>query len=117
MTKRDKESLVLLFKVFANDVRLKLIEALTSGEKSVGELSEETGQMQTRVSHELRCLTVCGIVNFRREGKQIIYSLNERTVLPILETAEKHAEKFAERMSGCEIISDARRMTVRALTV
>ncbi len=117
MTKMDREPLVLLFKVLANDVRLRLIEALASGEKSVGELSEETRQMQTRVSHELHCLTVCGVVNFRREGKQIIYSLNQRTVLPILQTAQKHAEKFAERMSGCEIISDARRMTVRALTV
>ncbi len=117
MTKRDRQALVLLFKVFANDVRLKLIETLTSGEKSVSELSEETGEMQTRISHELRCLTVCGVVNYRREGKRIIYSLNKRTVLPILETAEKHAETFADRMKGCEIISDARRMTVHALTV
>lgn len=106
-----------MFKVFANDVRLSLIEALISGERTVSELCQSTRQMQTRVSHELRCLTVCGVVNYRREGKQIVYSLNKQSVLPILRAANRHVEKFAGRMKGCEMVSDARRMTVHALAI
>ncbi len=105
-----EQARVLLFKVLANDVRLRLIETLSTGEKSVSELCDETGEEQTRVSHELRCLTVCGLVNQRREGRRIIYSLNRKTVLPILETADRHAAKFAERLKGCDMISEARKM-------
>ncbi len=108
----DEQARVLLFKVLANNVRLRLIETLSTGERSVGELCDETDQEQTRVSHELRCLTVCGFVNQRREGKRIIYSLNRKSVLPILEAADKHTAKFAERMRGCEMISEARKMPI-----
>ena len=104
----DVQARVLLFKILANTIRLRLIEALDAGERSVGELCEETGEEQTRVSHELRCLTVCGLVTQRREGKRIIYSLNRKTVLPILRAADIHAAKFAERLKGCDMISEAR---------
>ncbi len=104
----DEQARVLLFKILANNVRLRLIEALAAGERSVGALCDETGEEQTRVSHELRCLTVCGLVTQRREGKRIIYSLNRKTVLPILRAADTHAAKFAERLKGCDMISEAR---------
>ncbi len=108
----DEQARVLLFKILANNTRLRLIETLSTGEKSVGELCNEAGEEQTRVSHELRCLTVCGLVNQRREGKRIIYSLNRKTVLPILAAADRHASKFADRLKGCDMISEARKMQV-----
>lgn len=112
MSKQDYQAHVLVFKVLSNQVRLKLIEALRDGERDVSELCSEVREEQTRVSHELRCLTVCGFANFRREGKRIIYSLNSKTVVPILDAAAKHVEKFGERMSGCDMISVAKKITV-----
>ncbi len=111
------ESRVLLFKVLANAVRLKLVEALSHGEISVNELCEAVREPQSRVSHELRCLTVCGLANYRREGKRIIYSLNSKTVLPILNAADGHVEKFADRMKTCDMISEAKRIAVHELAV
>lgn len=108
----DEPARVLLFKILANSIRLRLIETLRTGEKSVGELCSEVGEEQTRVSHELRCLTVCGLVNQKREGKRIIYSLNRETVLPILGAADRHASKFAGRLKGCDMISEARKMQI-----
>jgi DNA-binding transcriptional ArsR family regulator len=108
----DYQANVLVFKVLSNHVRLKLIEALHEGEKDVGELCIAIDEEQTRVSHELRCLTVCGFAEFRREGKRIIYSLNSKTVVPILEAAEKHIAKFGDRMKGCDMISEAQKMTI-----
>lgn len=116
MTSHDIQDKVLLFKVFANSVRLGVIEALDTGQMSVNELCRAVGESQTRISHELRCLTVCGIVNFNRQGKSVIYSLNKTTVLPILRAVEKHVGKFGERMKGCEMISEAKRVTIHALT-
>ena len=112
----DEQARVLLFKILANNIRLRLIETLSGGEMSVGELCAEAGEEQTRVSHELRCLTVCGLVNQRREGKRIIYSLNRKTVLPILAAADKHASKFADRLKGCDMVSEARKMQIPKVT-
>lgn len=113
MYKRDYQPSIFVFKVLSNQIRLKLIEALRGGEKDVGELCKSVDEEQTRVSHELKCLTVCGFANSRRDGKRIIYSLNTKTVLPILEAAQRHIEKFEERMEGCDMISEAQKMTVR----
>jgi DNA-binding transcriptional ArsR family regulator len=113
----DEQARVLLFKILANNVRLRLIEALSADARSVGELCEETGEEQTRVSHELRCLTVCGLVTQKREGKRIIYSLNRKTVLPILRAADTHAAKFAEGLKGCDMISEARSIQLPKVTV
>ncbi|MCL4517852.1 MAG: metalloregulator ArsR/SmtB family transcription factor [Thaumarchaeota archaeon] len=113
MSKDDYQAQVLLFKVLSNEVRLKLIEALRGGEKSVGELCEKVKEQQTRVSHELRCLVVCGFADYRREGKWIFYSLNKKTVLPILEAADRHVEKFGHRMKGCEMVSEAKKMVIQ----
>lgn len=115
MSKDDYRAQVLLFKVLSNEVRLKLIEALRSGEKSVGELCEKIKEEQTRVSHELRCLVVCGFADYRREGKRVMYSLNKKTVLPILEAADKHVERFGDRMKGCDMVSEAKKMIVPEL--
>ncbi len=108
---------VLLFKVLANEARLKIVEALADGEKTVTELCNHTREEQTRVSHELRCLLVCGFVNFRREGRQIRYSLNTQTVLPILRAADSHVGKFVERMKSCDMLSEARSMKVHEVAV
>jgi DNA-binding transcriptional ArsR family regulator len=112
MSRADYQTKVLLFKVLSNQIRLKLIEALRDGEKDVSELCRVTREEQTRVSHELKCLTVCGFANFRRDGKRIIYSLNSKTVIPIIDAAENHAECFGERMKGCDMISEAQKMTI-----
>ncbi len=116
MSKQDFQAHVLVFKVLSNQVRLKLIEALRDDERDVSELCSEVREEQTRVSHELRCLTVCGFANFRRDGKRIIYSLNSKTVVPILDAASKHVEKFGQRMEGCDMISDAKKITVAQIT-
>jgi ArsR family transcriptional regulator len=106
-----------LFKILSNEVRLQLIEALHEGEKSVGELCNAIEEEQTRVSHELHCLMVCGFVNYRRDGKRIIYSLNGKTVIPLLESADRHIENFGERMKSCNTISDARRVIINELSI
>lgn len=113
MIKSDyQKNQTLVFKVLSSQVRLNLIEALRDGEKDVSNLCVAIDEEQTRVSHELRCLTVCGFVDFRRDGKRMIYSLNSKTVLPILDAADNHTRRFSERMKGCDMITDVQKIVV-----
>ncbi len=104
---------VFIFKVLSNEVRLAIIEALLKKPMNVNEICEEINEEQPRVSHELRCLAVCGFVYSEREGKRIIYEPNKDTITPIIEAANKHARIFGSKMRGCEMLSDIRKMTSR----
>ncbi len=61
--------------VFSNKVRLQLLICLSKGNKNVTQLIGNCGLSQSAVSQHLEKLRSAGIVNTRRDGKEIIYSL------------------------------------------
>lgn len=61
--------------------RYRIVEALFSGPKTVGELAEKTKQSQPLVSQHLRVLKETGLVQDERRGQEVFYTLNaEHTV-------------------------------------
>lgn len=69
-------------KVMANSTRLMVLCQLTSGEKSVGELERIVGISQSALSQHLAVLRRESVVNTRRDGQTILYSLaGEETVV------------------------------------
>lgn len=64
-------------KVLAHPVRLILACALVEGEFSVGALEEKLQVRQPTLSQQLTVLRTAGIVETRREGKQIFYALTQ----------------------------------------
>jgi len=81
------------FKNFANKTRFQIINILAQGPKSVTQIAEETGKEQSRISHHLRELRNCNVINVEKKGKKRIYSVDKETVLPILKIAEEHVER------------------------
>ncbi len=67
----------LFFEVFSNKTRIKIIEALITGEKSVSEICKLINEEQSKVSHNLKKLTECHFLDVKRKGKKRIYSLNK----------------------------------------
>lgn len=61
--------------VFSNKVRLQLLICLSKGNKNVTQLIGNCGLSQSAVSQHLEKLRSAGIVNTKRDGKEIIYSL------------------------------------------
>ncbi|MDE1852528.1 MAG: winged helix-turn-helix transcriptional regulator [Thaumarchaeota archaeon] len=95
----------LLFQAFANPTRVKILQALRErANMTVMQIGEDLSLEQTNVSHNLRCLAFCGLVSVERKGKSRVYSLNKETVLPMLETAEKHLNKYAENLLTCDVL-------------
>ncbi len=75
----------------ANPLRVEIITLLKKKEMSVTELGKAINVEQSKLSHALANLRRCNLVKTKREGKQIIYSLNKKTLLPILEIIDNHS--------------------------
>lgn len=94
----------LFFKALSNKTRFEIINALRKGPKSVSDIIKKTGFEQSRISHNLKCLIDCGFVENNRNGKQVIYSLNNETVKPLLELIDKHIGKYSAHLKQCGVI-------------
>ena len=65
-----------LFRILGHPLRLGIISALKQGERAVGELAEQTGLGLSALSQQLALLRKAGLVQTRREAKQIFYTLD-----------------------------------------
>ena len=74
-----------LLKALSHEGRLLILCHLTTGEKSVTEFERLLDTSQAAVSQQLARLRLEGLVNFRREGKAIYYSLADPKVRRILD--------------------------------
>ncbi len=72
-------------KALAHEGRLMILCHLVSGEKSVTELENLLSSRQAAVSQQLARLRLEGLVNSRREGKTIYYSLGDRKAAQMIE--------------------------------
>lgn len=75
-----------LLKSLANPSRLLVLCALITREHTVGELEELTGLSQSAISQHLARLRDRGLVETRRQGQRIFYSLDNAEVKAVLET-------------------------------
>ncbi|RYE41054.1 MAG: transcriptional regulator [Hyphomicrobiales bacterium] len=75
---------VAALKLLANEDRLLLLCQLSHGEMCVSDLEQTLGIRQPTLSQQLGVLRSEGVVDTRREGKNIFYSVAEPAVLEIL---------------------------------
>ena len=79
-----------LFKIFGDSSRIKILFALLQQELTVTSVAENLGMTQSAVSHQLRILKTNKLVKFRREGKNLFYSLSDNHVVSILNQGLDH---------------------------
>jgi ArsR family transcriptional regulator len=73
-----ERSLIQIFKLLADETRLKILLALgREGELHVSALCERLGQSQPAVSHHLALLRAAGLLQSRRDGKHNFYALQD----------------------------------------
>jgi len=68
--------------------------ALQERPLSVQEIAEITGEEQSAVSHSLKKLSQCHILDVKKDGKKRVYSVNSATVSPMLELIKKHVKTY-----------------------
>lgn len=105
---RESEEMCLLarlFNGFANSTRLSILLLLSQrGEMKVGELVSELEAPQPRVSDHLRCLSTCGYVQVRREGRNAYYSVSDGRILDILGLGEELLRDNRDHLLACDVI-------------
>jgi len=87
----DVEKVANLFKVLADETRLKIVHLLSQKELKVGSIAQTLDLTPSNVSHHLRLLRNARLVKHRRDGKMIYYSLDDDHVDAIIDQGFKHA--------------------------
>ncbi len=81
------------FAALADPVRLKIVHALIDGERNVNSLVELTGGLQANTSRHLQKLKAAGVVNRRKAGAQVFYSIADPTIYALCEQVCGSLEK------------------------
>ena len=92
------------FRMLSDATRLAILRSLMAGERSVGQVVEETGRGQANVSKHLKMLAEAGLISRRKEGLQVFYALKDPLVEKlcklvcgtILQEAEIQVERSRE---------------------
>lgn len=101
--KMGKRAYRLFFGTLANETRLTLINALREKPLNVTQICAATDLEQSLVSHHLKMLEHHGMVFKKKEGKFRYYTVNERTIKPLLEFIDAHMKEYC-----CKILAGQR---------
>lgn len=84
------EELALFFKIFGDATRIKILSALDVSEMCVCDLAFSLNMTKSAISHQLSILKRESLVKYRREGKEVFYSLSDDHIRQILEMGLEH---------------------------
>ncbi|WP_373538625.1 ArsR/SmtB family transcription factor [Chamaesiphon sp.] len=71
----------------ADPNRLRILSVLAAKEMCVGDLAALLEMNESAVSHQLRTLRAIRLVNFRKQGRHVFYSLQDREILNFYQSA------------------------------
>src|SRR6187399_420610 len=77
------------FRALAHPVRIRILEILVAGERSVQQLQEALGLGQSVVSQQLSVLRTSNIVSTRKEGVSVRYALRDPLLADLLAVARQ----------------------------
>jgi DNA-binding transcriptional ArsR family regulator len=105
----EGDLLAKYFRVLGDRTRLRILELVAEGERSVGELAAALDEPQPKVSNHLACLRWCGFVETRREHRTIHYRLADRRVADVIELGRALLHENAEHVAACGRVDEGGR--------
>ena len=88
--KETLEQIAELFKGFCDPTRVHILSLLERQELCVTDIADAVALSQSAISHQLRLLKQMHLIKFRREGKNILYSLADDHVKTIIDQGLEH---------------------------
>lgn len=78
-----------LFRALSHPARIRILETLANGERSVGEMQPEIGIELSHLSQQLGVLRRAGLVAGRKEGQSVYYSVKQPLMTDLLKVAKE----------------------------
>ena len=88
-----KERIADFYKALADSTRIKILYTLFKEDMCVCDIAELLSMTQSAISHQLRVLKQAKLVKARRDGKQVIYSLDDQHISAIISLGMEHIEE------------------------
>ncbi len=79
-----------LYKLFADNTRVRILWALSCEEMCVCDLAVLLGMTKSAISHQLKSLRLANLIKYRKQGKIVYYSLADNHVKDIFEKGVEH---------------------------
>ena len=86
------DKLAEFFKIIGDTTRTKILFALDQNEMCVCDIANVLGMSKSSISHQLSMLRKSGIVKYRKEGKEVYYTLDDEHVQQVFEVGIEHIE-------------------------
>ena len=80
------------FKIIGDTTRTKILFALDQNEMCVCDIANVLGMSKSSISHQLSMLRKSGIVKYRKEGKEVYYTLDDEHIQKVFEVGIEHIE-------------------------
>ncbi|MCB2193427.1 MAG: metalloregulator ArsR/SmtB family transcription factor [Deltaproteobacteria bacterium] len=93
-----------MLKVMGHPMRIKIAQCLEPGAKNVGEISQAIGAAQAATSQHLKALRMRGLLDARREGACVYYSIARPEVYKIIHCIREGAERAAGTQEGARAL-------------
>lgn len=77
------------FKALAHPLRIRILELLAEGDKSVNEIQTLVGSEGSSVSQQLTILRARNIVSGKKDGNKVIYTLKDPMIIELLAVARQ----------------------------
>ena len=90
MSPRIVEALADTFRVLGDPTRVRILDALSSGELCVCDIASLVGISESAASHQLRLLRGMRLVRPRRAGRLVYYAVDDQHILELLAQALTH---------------------------
>ena len=82
------------FKLFSDETRIRILDLLVTGEKSVNEISKKLDVSQSAVSHQLKTLRSSNLVKANKIGQMVNYSIKDKHIEIILKYGIEHLKEI-----------------------
>ena len=76
------------FKTLGHPARIRVLELLRDGERTVGELLGEVGLEQSHLSQQLAVLRRANVIRSHKDGNRVLYTAVDPRIFQLLETAK-----------------------------
>lgn len=91
----------MFFETLGNVKRWEIVRLLEKGPQGATDIARNLSHEQSLISHHLRRLEDCGFIHVKQSGKRRVYTLNAKTMRPLLKLMHTHIHAYCATRGRC----------------